>query len=765
MERSSLPVALMTWYTYRNYGSALQASALYRVVKSLGYAPQMIRHLPKGDALTQQTKLWQPYFKKIHRLFNRAHRTVITPQQEALFADYLAQRVTETPLCNTYHDLFALNRDFAAFVCGSDQIWSPTCFDENYFLSFVEDDRKRVAYAPSLGMMRLEHPDAAPQMAAQISRFSHLSVREVQGAAIIRDLTGQQATVVADPTLLLTAADWDEYAAVAGCNTLPGDYILCYFLGDARRYAGYVKRLSQKTGLPAYVIPVTAAQHADPSAVPFGVGPREFVSLIRGAKHVCTDSFHGMAFSVNYRVPFTVFKRFADNDPKNQNSRILSLLDRLQLSHRLTDPKGALLPVACDFSVAEQPLAQLREASLDFLKASLAAATAVTTPALNTPVEITRLCCGCGACAAVCPTDAITISQNAAGFDSYAIDPVKCVRCGKCRSVCPMREPKALPLRESAGLYAVKSNTPATLTVSSSGGVGHELATAAMAAGYHVAGCVYDAAARRARHLLLAPGEEARLPAFQGSKYIQSATADLLRQLAALPAETPLAVFGTPCVIAGVDKLLTRLGRRDNALLVDLICHGVPSAHLFNAYLDERDKRCGTGTTPEVTFRYKAKGWRNMTMRVAGNGRSYVCHEDKDGFYAFFRNSLSYMDSCFECPYREASAADIRIGDYWGNRFVADTTGVSMVLPCTARGEAWLQRVAPACKIEDQALEEYWSVQFPYNPKKPVFNARLIADLREGKRSFAAIRRAYCRSYDMRRRVMKLVRKLKSLLR
>lgn len=766
MESQFPKIGIMTWYTYRNYGTALQSVALYRKLKTYGYAPRMIQYPPKGSAVVRQKAGVQQITSRVKNAVKRRLNAVYhSPEREALFADWFAN-VDQTEKCDTYVKLRALNEEFDAFVCGSDQIWSPLCYDEKYFLSFVEHPQKQVAYAPSIGSTEVREPSVREDMAKWISRFTHLGVREQEGAELVRQLTGKQARVVADPTLLLNSAQWDELVDVPGVQKLPGEYIVCYFLGDAGRYKGYVEQLSRKTGLKAYVIPVTRREKQASNAVPFEVGPREFVSLIRNAAYVCTDSFHGLAFSLNYRRPFFVFKRFADNDPKNQNSRVVNLLRITGLQQRLVDPKGAPADalLSCDFSQAGGALEKLRQESEEYLTGALAQAVAFRPDPKAGEYEITGMCCGCGACAAVCPRGAITIKRNGDGFQHYEIDPDKCIRCGKCRTVCPYARLTALPMQSARGLYAARSTSPEVLRSSSSGGVAHELARYYSRKGYFVCGCAYDPDRNEARHILIEPGDEAKLPALQGSKYIQSITADAMTQIAALPKEAKLLFIGTPCQTAAVSKLLTGLRRRENAILVDLICHGVPSYHLWQRYLEEREQKDHTGAHPAVQFRQKELGWRQRQITVSGNGNSYRQAEHLDDFYAFFRRGLCDLESCFDCPYREHSGADLRLGDYWGPRFQDDREGVSMVVAVTEAGQRALEE-PETLWLERQELSEYWTVQYPYNHPKPVFRTELIRRLRDGKKPLSQLRAEYCAYYDQNEALSKYVRKVKKLLR
>ena len=140
-----------------------------------------------------------------------------------------------------------------------------------------------------------------------------------------------------------------------------------------------------------------------------------------------------------------------------------------------------------------------------------------------------------------------------------------------------------------------------------------------------------------------------------------------------------------------------------------------------------------------------------MTMVLKGNGHKYKKDEKRDDFYAFFRRGLCYMKTCYDCPYREKSAADIRIGDYWGERFSDDKTGVSMVIVNTERGKSLLKELENTGRIDTayHDLQEYWDVQYPYNPKVPVFREQLINKLKITDMHLSDLRQEYCTSYDI----------------
>lgn len=761
-------IAIMTWYSYQNYGSVLQASALYHVIKTAGYKPDFINYKPKGNVRESVKRSFPVRVEnRIKARFNPAYTSA---ERSNRFKKYLDERITCTARCNSYPELHDLNKEYDAFVCGSDQIWAPICYDSKYFLDFVENPEKMVAYAPSIGLPKIENNTIREYMVQNISRFKHLSIREQQGADLIKKLTGKNAKVVLDPTLLLNRCEWDSYANVQGAEKLPDKhYILCYFLGESKRYMGYVRALSEKMNLPFYVIPQTVQEKKNEHAVPFEVGPREFVSLIKNATYVCTDSFHGMAFSINYNIPFSVFKRFSDNDPKNQNSRIFNLLKVLQLESRLTGVQSKCveqLEINCNFAVANEQLEELKSDSMRYLKEALNEAVYKHTEKQDVPTKITDRCCGCGACAAVCAKNAITIDKDNEGFEHCFVDTMKCVSCGQCKTVCPMTDIIAPDMKEAKELYSVKSCSESVLKKSSSGGVGYEIAMNLAEQGYMVCGCTYDAETNSAKHIWIEPDKKQKISLLQGSKYIQSRSVEAIFNLVENAKRGKVVFFGTPCQAAAADKLLRKKGLRDQAIIVDLICHGVPSNYLWEKYLKDIDRKYHTGAHPMVSFRSKEREWRRRRLLLAGNGHVYKEEEYKDDFYAFFRRGLCYMESCSDCPYRERSTADIRIGDYWGTRFENDKEGVSMVIVNTLQGQASIADLSRKgiCQVETQKLREYWTVQYPYNPQRPLVREKLISELRDEQTDLHSLRKKYCSYYDNAEMRSKMIASAKKIL-
>lgn len=759
-------VGIMTWFRYQNYGTALQATALANVIRNMGYEPVEIDYKPRGINDASQFDISTTFTKGITFLKNHLNSPYQSSGKIQLYNSYLSSNLSVTIPCNTESELQSLNQMFDAFVCGSDQIWTPAGFDEKYFLSFVDNPEKMVAYAPSIGLNEIKNPIVAQKMKALIGRFKYLSIREQQGAELIQKLYNKKAEVVLDPTLLVSPQEWEKIEKQADYknNSMPERYIICYFLGDYSRYMEKVKAISNVLGIPYFVIPQFKLQAHKKDAIPFEAGPAEFLRLWSHATYAITDSFHGLAFSLNYNIPFTVFKRFKDQDSLNQNSRIFNILRITGMENRLVDeknfiPDGSLLD--CDFHKSNEVLAAQKEGSIKYLRNALAQAVKAERY-IPENVEAVSLCCGCGACGAVCPTGAISIVENAKGFLHNRVDETKCIHCKKCLRVCPFYQVETKKLQDAKRLIAYQSKEKQHQVYSSSGGFSADLAKMLNHEGYTVYGAAYNHNEDIAEHIGIVPYDTSELGKIQGSKYIQSHTEKALKAIQHNQTVDKFVFFGTPCQVAAVDKLLRLQNRRENAILVDLICHGVPSNLLWKKYLQEIETKYGIQKHPFVSFRSEKGGWHIRSIAITDGKQDYQEIDRKDPFYVLFRNSLCDMETCYECPYRDKSSADIRMGDYWGPRYAKNESGISMVIANTEKGSQIIQRMKGNKK--EYPLQDYWKVQYIYNLQKPLFYENLLDDLRNPSITLQKVRKEYAKGYETREKIGNLKNKVFSLL-
>lgn len=757
-------VALMTWSQYHNFGTSLQVTALTYIIRRLGYQVDVINYKPHAKLVTLiDYKDISHYLGKINKKFkSRKTKLVFDKTREQAFNDFLDRSINLTEECKTDSDLFLLNEHYDTFVCGSDQIWAPSIFNSKYFLDFVQNPNKMIAYAPSIGLAKIADKYVKNRMIENIDRFIHLSVREEQGAKLIKEMCNKEAKVVLDPTLLLTSDEWDTMA-IPTEDISP--YILCYFLGDNKESWKHVYELSKETHIQLKIIPVFKSDYERGHGVVDGVGPGEFLNLVKNASFVCTDSFHGTAFSIIYNKPFYTYERFSNKDGNSQNSRVYNILKLLKLESRLVCDRNNVLddPLICDYIDINKQLERNRKESINYLENAL-----IESIGDNNCCEykITNTCCGCGVCSIICPANAIEIKRNKNGFLESFVDQRKCINCRKCKIVCPFGNKASIEIDKNAhDLYMLKSNDKKILESTASGGAGYEIASMLSKEGYDVVGCTYDKGKGEAVHKFVKAGDMESLNDFKGSKYLQSNTKDSF--ISVINKTDKAVVFGTPCQIAGIDLLLKSKKKRESYVLVDLICHGVPSQHLWNKYLREGLIKYGYGLSPDVKFRDKSKGWRDKYIQIKGNNVLYLRNENKDLFYRFFLLRHSNMEACYECNFRTSSAADIRIGDYWGPRYKDDKDGVSMVIAMTEVGDMVLKRLKRNNRIKLRKKEciEYWTVQYPQNPIKPVFYSDLIRDLGDENKSLEEIAAFYCSGFEFYKKMQKPYLLIRSLVR
>lgn len=359
VKRCTPKIGILTWHYYANVGSNLQAYAMLRALAKLGYDAEFVNYRHRNYDGERGAR---GVVKSICNVVS----TVVTGTPR--FAAYDFQRRNFRQSRRTYDaaEARALCGRYAAVICGSDQIWAPNVFDPVYMLEGVSDGVRKVSYAASIGLsdipegLRLRYREL-------LSGFDAVSVREEQARTLLHDKLGIEAACVLDPTFLLTRADWDEVSE----GRFPAE-VFCYFLGDASRYAGVVALASEVTeaSVTAY-LPEGGDAPVEGCEVVRRMGPSEFLARIRDARLVLTDSFHGIALSVNYGTDFVAFERFASGSAINQNSRVYNILGKLGLEGRLCAPEACGLPDSIDWVAVGGRLEAERISSWAFLREAL----------------------------------------------------------------------------------------------------------------------------------------------------------------------------------------------------------------------------------------------------------------------------------------------------------------------------------------------------------------------------------------------------------
>lgn len=285
-------------------------------------------------------------------------------------------------------------------------------------------------------------------------------------------------------------------------------------------------------------------------------------------------------------------------------------------------------------------------------------------PRGNAPIlySCSSNCSGCGACAAVCPTGAISLLPDELGFIYPMIDSEKCVVCLRCKEACFFQS----TFKQSQGpCYAAVMKGDASL--SSSGGAFFELASSIIKSG----GCAFGAAhvfkdsGFSVRHIRADTIEDLEL--IRGSKYVQSETECCYRDvLEQLKTGRQVVFSGTPCQIAGIKGFLRK--EWTNLFTVDLICHGVPSPKMLSEYITKLSEEYDS-PVKGAQFRSKRDGWdRSLLLEIEfEDGRIIYLSPTDSSYYSLFLGLRLFRDSCYACPFAGPSRpGDITLGDFWG---------------------------------------------------------------------------------------------------
>lgn len=336
-------------YGNNNFGTNLQAYATVKSIKDLGFNPEIIVYKKRLSLLQKINWIvnaircgeFTNTLKRIQNKLDLKHNaSYALCMKQRTFAVEQFKKKYLYPLFKEYvgyDNLRHSSLNYDAIIVGSDQVWTPISLPSKFFnLLFVEDSVPKIAYASSFGVSTI--PKFQQKATGQyLNRFYKIGVREEKGKEIVDTLSCKSATVVADPTLLLSKEDWDkEISDSEFCDC--GNYIFCYFLGTNPEAREKAMDLKNKTGLK--IITVRHMDEYIPKDENFGdeapsnVGPLDFIKLISNASYVLTDSFHCSVFSTLYHKKFMTFYRFAQNSSTGRNSRIDSLFDVLGINKK-----------------------------------------------------------------------------------------------------------------------------------------------------------------------------------------------------------------------------------------------------------------------------------------------------------------------------------------------------------------------------------------------------------------------------------------------
>lgn len=366
-----MKVGIIThYYKSENYGGNLQAYALCRAIKGLGYDVEQISFdRTKGNSLKTTIKA---FIKKVlnTELKNRSNfnkrRKAILSFNNGLIPHSSVYNVKTIKKCADKYD---------AFVTGSDQVWHPRAVCDAYLLKFAPSNKIKLSYAASVACNEIPEAQRARYKNA-LSDFTAISVREKEAIKALDGIAPNDIEVTLDPTLLLTKEQWQEIAEPSNINE---DYLFCYFLGDDQNERTLAEEYAKKNSLEIVTLPhlLGTVRKCDKD---FGdyklydVTPQRLISLINDAKCIFTDSFHATVFSLIFKKEHFIFQR---SGHKSMSSRIYTLCNLFETQEHFcdTEEKAALSYIESvdriDYTKEQEAYLKQRENSLAFLKSHL----------------------------------------------------------------------------------------------------------------------------------------------------------------------------------------------------------------------------------------------------------------------------------------------------------------------------------------------------------------------------------------------------------
>lgn len=365
-----IKIGILTYHSGFNYGACLQAYALQTTLKKkFGYDSEIINFetdafVSSREMFSRKPRRLKEFIKNITRLpyWKSLH------ERERMFNSYTFDVLKSTPRYKTEEEVKQHAEDYDCIICGSDQIWNLTHVKDDpaitplFFLNFPKKQR-RVAFSASFASFtKIAHLHEEEFM-PWIKEFDSISIREQDGYEYLKS-KGIDCELTLDPTILL---DKEDYEPICKPRLIKEKYVLMFGWNTNSDLVQAAKQVSKKLGLPVYnIVPPPRKMFC---GIPrkLDVGPCEFLSMIKNAEFVVTNSFHGTAFSTTFEKPYvSIVSGKAD-------TRMHSLLAQLGLSDHLVTKDNIDVDkmLATDFTPVRDRKKALRQTSFDYLKNAL----------------------------------------------------------------------------------------------------------------------------------------------------------------------------------------------------------------------------------------------------------------------------------------------------------------------------------------------------------------------------------------------------------
>ena len=356
-----MKIGIITYHRAKNLGAMLQSYALQKTLEKykgkceiIDYRNEKmeesyrVKKIRECKSLKEKVKnvLYMKKnkaFEKVRKEFNEKVQTISTKK-------YNKNNIKEA------------NNDYDLFVTGSDQVWNIKLNydDENYFLNFVEDNKKKNSYAASFGTNKIDEEQKA-RICNQLKTFNKISVREEEGKNFVKELTGRNSELVLDPTLLLNKYEWENM--INNERIEKEKYIFVYVIAYTPTLLEFARKLGKERNCKVICFHTSYQKYRGMKNLT-KVSPQDFLNYIKNAEAVVTSSFHGMCFSINLQKEFYYE---LDENKVNNNSRLKTLATTLNLEDRRII-NGKCMNNIINYSEVTKKLEAERKRSIQFIE-------------------------------------------------------------------------------------------------------------------------------------------------------------------------------------------------------------------------------------------------------------------------------------------------------------------------------------------------------------------------------------------------------------
>lgn len=311
-----MKVAIATYSTAQNYGALLQGHALQKYITELGNSCDLL-WVDKPD---------ERWFKPRKEIQDIVFSLLLMKQGKKRIVQYKAFRkefLQYSKQIKNGEELSKINDEYEAFVTGSDQVWN--CLgrlNPIYYLLFVDEQKLKIAYAPSFGKPVIPE-ELKESVIKALKRFDYISVREKSGVKLLERLMGNSPQLVVDPVFLYGKSYWKQIAAEVEHKN---KYMFVYTTQKSQKLNCAVKQISKQLGLEV------VTTHAIPGCkctVKKNIGPLEFLRYLMDAEYIVSTSFHATAFSIIFEKNFCVIPH------DTTGARVVDILEDTDLSQCL----------------------------------------------------------------------------------------------------------------------------------------------------------------------------------------------------------------------------------------------------------------------------------------------------------------------------------------------------------------------------------------------------------------------------------------------